>query len=77
MKIIFTLTQIEKGVSYDIQVSHTQKIKDTLRILSENLPMPENVASLQQVKEADTGRSISTDDTYEEARIYSGAQILI
>lgn len=77
MKITFTLTQIEKGISYDIQVPHTQKIQDTLRILSENLPMFEDVASLQQVKDADTGKTISTEDTYENARIYSGAKILI
>lgn len=77
MKIIFTLTQTKKGLSYDIQVSHTQKIKDTLRILSENLPMFANAESLLQVTEADSGRVISTENTYEEARVYSGAEILL
>lgn len=77
MKITFTLTRTDKGSSHDIQVSDTQKIKDTLQVLKENLPMFADIPNVLCVVEADSGRKISTEDTYEKARIYSGAELYI
>ena len=77
MKITFTLTQTNKGISYDIQVSHEQRIKDTLQILRENLPMFADVSDVDYVIDADSGKNLSTEDTYGTARVYSGAELLI
>lgn len=77
MKITFTLTQVDKGTSHDIQVSNTQKIKDTLEVLKDNLPMFADIPTEVHIKEADSGREIGIEDTYEQARVYSGAELLI
>lgn len=77
MKITFTLTQVGKGISHDIQAASTQKISDTLQVLKENLPAFADITSAIKVIEADSGREIQIEDTYEQARIYSGAQLLI
>lgn len=77
MKITFTLTRISKGTSYDIQVLDEQRIKDTLQVLKENLPMFADISDVFHVEDADSGRKISTEDTYEKAKIYSGAELLI
>ena len=77
MKITFTLTQVDKGISYDIQADSTQKISDTLHVLKDNLPVFADISLENSVIEADSGRKIQIGDTYEQARIYSGAQLLI
>lgn len=77
MKITITLTKLKQGKSYDIQVSDTQKITDTLQVLQDNLRMFEHAEVIQSVREKETGRRIMTECTYEEAKIYSGAELLI
>ena len=77
MKITFTLTQIDKGKSFDIQVPGEQKIKDTLQVLKENLPAFMDMPEVTQIQEADSGRVIHVEETYEQAHIYSGAELLI
>lgn len=77
MKITITFTQMKQGKSYDIQVSGAQKIEDTLQVLQDNLHMFEQPEAIRIVQERETGRKIATECTYEEARIYSGAELLI
>lgn len=77
MKITITLTKLNQGKSYDVQVSDAQKIIDTLQVLQDNLRLFECVETIQTVREKETGRRIMTESTYEEARIYSGAELLI
>lgn len=77
MKITFTLTQVDKGLSRDIQVSNTQRIVNTLQVIKENLPVFADISLKDRITEADSGREINIEDTYEQARIYSGAELLI
>lgn len=77
MKITITLTRPNQKRSYDIQVSHIQKIEDTLQVLKENLPMFADIAQTSYVKDAESGRKIDIHFTYEQARIYSGTKLLI
>lgn len=77
MKITFTLTQVDKGLSQDIQISNTQRIIDTLQVLKENLPVFADISLEERIIEADSGREINIENTYEQAHIYSGAELLI
>lgn len=77
MKITYTLTRPDKGVSHDIQVSDAQKVKDTMQVLAENLSVFADLPKVPCIVEAESGRKISVEDTYEEARIYSGAELYI
>lgn len=77
MKITITFTQMKQGKSFDIQVSGGQKIEDTLQVLQDNLHMFEQIDKICMVREKETGRKIGTECSYEEARIYSGAELLI
>ena len=77
LKITITLTKPEQGKSYDIQVSNTQKIKDTLQVLQDNLLLFDNTDAIRTIRESGTGRWIDTEQTYEEAKVYSGAELLI
>lgn len=77
MKITFTLTQVNTGKSFDIQVSSEQQIKDTLQVLQENLPAFKDLPEAPYIEEAETGKQIDTEETYEQAHIYSGARLCI
>lgn len=77
MKIIFTLTQVNIGNSFDIQVSSEQRIKDTLKVLKENLPAFSELSEAPYIEEAEAGRRIDIEETYEQAHIYSGARLCI
>lgn len=77
MKITITLTRSDQKRSYDIQVPHIQKIEDTLQVLKDNLPMFADVPQVSYVEDAESGRKIDTQYTYEQAHIYSGAKLLI
>lgn len=77
MKITVTLTQEKTGRSCDIQVSDTQKIEDTLTVLKENLTAFGGINRTAYVKEAESGRKIDVKATYEQAHIYSGAELLL
>ena len=77
MKITITVKLLQSDESYDIQVSDSQKISDTLRILKDNLPMFRNIEEVENVKEKDSGRIISTEFTYAQAHLYSGNELLI
>ncbi len=77
MKITITLTRPDQTKSCDIQVSHIQKIADTLQVLKENLPMFADLSETSYIKEAESGRKIDICLTYEQAHIYSGTKLLI
>ena len=77
LKITITLTKPEQGKSYDIQVSNTQKITDTLQVLQDNLLLFDNAERIRTIRENGTGKRIDTEQTYEEAKVYSGAELII
>lgn len=77
MKITITMKLLQSNESYDIQVSDSQKIIDTLRILKDNLPMFRFIEEVEHVKEKDSGRIISTEFTYAQMHLYSGNELLI
>lgn len=77
MKITITLTQEKTGRSFNIQVSDTQKIEDTLIVLKENLAAFANLNDAVYVKEADSGRRIAVSSTYGQAHIYSGSELIL
>ncbi len=77
MKITITITLPQRARSYDIQMEDTQKITDTLQVLQDNLLLFRHAEQIRTVREKETGRQIDTEQTYEQAMIYSGAELLI
>lgn len=77
MKITITVTMPQCAKSFDIQMEDTQKITDTLQVLQDNLLLFRSVKEIRTVREKETGRRIDTEQTYEQAMIYSGAELLI
>ena len=77
MKITITMTWPGKNRSYNIQVPHVQRIADTLQVLKDNMPIFADIPRIDYVKDAETGRKISIQNTYEEAHLYSGTELLI
>lgn len=77
MKITITITLPQRDRSYDIQMEDTQRITDTLQVLQDNLLLFGHAEKIQTVREKETGRQIDTAQTYEQARIYSGTELLI
>lgn len=77
MKITITLAREGQNRDYDIQVSHIQKIEDTLQVLRDNLPAFADLAQTLYIKDMESGRRINTQLTYEQAQSYSGAKLLI
>lgn len=77
MKITITVTMPQCAKGFDIQMEDTQKITDTLQVLQDNLLLFRSVKEIRTVREKETGRRIDTEQTYEQAMIYSGAELLI
>lgn len=77
MKITITITEPTLNKSFDIQVDSKQRIKTTLRVLSENIPELENVGAAPGVRIKSSGRQILANETYEEAGIYTGMELLV
>lgn len=77
MKITITITMPQNARSYDIQMEDTQKITDTLQVLQDNLLLFRHAEQIRTVREKETGRQIDTEQTYEQAMVYSGAELLI
>lgn len=77
MKITITITLPQRARSYDIQMEDTQKITDTLQVLQDNLLLFRHAEQIRTVREKETGRQIDTEQTYGQAMIYSGAELLI
>lgn len=77
MKITITITHGRTGKSYDIQVSDEQRIEETLDVLKNNLPIFSDIGDAAYIREKESGRRVTTDLTYAQAHIYSGAELLI
>lgn len=77
MKITITITIPQRARNFDIQMEDTQKITDTLQVLQDNLLLFQHAERIRTVREKETGRQIDTEQTYEQAMIYSGAELLI
>lgn len=77
MKITITITLPQRARSYDIQMEDTQKITDTLQVLQDNLGLFRHAEQIHTVRDNETGRQIDTEQTYEQAMIYSGAELLV
>lgn len=77
MKIMITMEIPSIGQGFDVQMDQKQRIKTTLRVLAENrrefLPFRDNLI----VRVKNSGRQISTEQTYEDAGIYNGTVILL
>ncbi len=77
MQITVTITEPTMNKSYDIQVDNKQRIKTTLKVLSENIKGLENWGKAHGVRIKNSGRQISGDVTYEEADIYTGMELTV
>jgi len=55
----------------------TQKITDTLQVLQNNLRLFQHAEKIRTVRDKETGRRIDTEQTYEQAMVYSGGELLI
>lgn len=78
MKLSMTITNSMTGISYDFQLDQGQKIGTTLKVLKEGvsdlfnkLTEPVFLLSLR------SSRRLLLEQTYEEAHIYSGDELLL
>lgn len=65
------------GEYIDIYVENEQRIKTTIRVLSENVFIGWGDREISEVRIRDTGRRVPAAKTYQEADIYSGAKISV
>jgi len=63
--------------SYDIQVDSEQRIKTTLYVMKENLQGIASFLDDVEVREKRSGRKIDINQTYEEAKIYTGFELMV
>lgn len=63
--------------SIDIQIDQKQRIKTTLRVLAENRMEFLPFKHIPTIKIENSGRRVSTEQTYEEACIYNGTVLLL
>ena len=77
MKIKITITDVSVDKKIDIQVDNEQRIKTTLRVLSENITEFNSFQNIKEVQIESSGRRVSTELTYTEAEIYTGAELLL
>lgn len=77
MKITITIINSNTNAKYDIQVDQSQRIATTLKVMSENLMGMGQIYPNHFIREADSGRILLTEYSYEENKIYSGAKLLI
>ena len=71
------MLNIVSGMKTDIQVDNQQRIKTTLRVLNENMNEFIFGETIDQIGIKSSGRRVSTESTYEEAKIYTGDILLI
>jgi len=63
--------------SYDIQVDDEQRIKTTLHVMKENLQGVASFLNDVEVREKRSGRKIDVNQTYKEAKIYTGFELMV
>lgn len=76
MKLTITVTDMVTKQSFDIQVDSGQRIGTTLKVLNENIP-DFDWNGQERVQSRRTNRRIRLQQTYEEAKIYTGDQLWI
>jgi hypothetical protein len=76
MKQVISIS-IENGKTYDIQMDSGQRIKTTLRVLKENIRDLNSSLDDIEIREKRSGRKIDSEQTYEEAKIYTGFELII
>lgn len=78
MKLNVTITNSITGVSYDLQFDQRQKIGTTLRVVKEGLPdLFNKVTEPAFLLSFRSSRRLLSEQTYEEAHIYSGDELLL
>ncbi len=77
MKITITISEAISNKSFDIQVDNRQRIKTTLKVLSENIAGMEHLANVNGIQIKSSGRQVSGDDTYENVGVYTGMELIV
>ena len=77
MKITITITDVKTDKKIDIKVDNEQRIKTTLRVLSENIEEFNSFQDIKEIQIESSGRRIPTELTYTEAEIYTGTELLL
>lgn len=77
MKITITIIDYKNDKKLDIQVDNEQRIKTTLRVLSENIIDCASFQTITEVQIKNSGRRVSAELTYSEAEIYTGTEIVL
>lgn len=77
MLVTLTLIKEKQEQSFDVQVPDSQPIYETLKILQDNMRMFAHADSIDTVREKQTGRKIDVHNTYQQEKIYSGAELVI
>lgn len=77
MKIIVTVINSASDKKFDVQIDDQQRIKTTIRVLSENIEEFSSFQNIEEIQIKESGRRISTELTYKEADIYTGTEILL
>ena len=77
MLVTLTLIKEKQGSSFDVQVPDSQPIVETLKILQDNMRIFAQVDRIDTVREKRTGRKIDVNNTYQQEKIYSGAELII
>ena len=76
MKQTLTISIVGAG-SYDIQMDSEQRIATTLKVLGESVGELAPLLREVEIREKRSGRKIETSQTYEEALLYTGAELLV
>lgn len=77
MLVTLTLIKEKQEKSFDVQVPDSQPIFETLKILQENMNMFAQADRIDTVRDKRTGRKIDVHNTYQQEKIYSGAELVI
>lgn len=77
MLVTLTLIKEKQEKSFDVQVPDSQPILETLKILQDNMRMFAQVDRIDTVRDKRTGRKIDVHSTYQQEKIYSGAELVI
>jgi len=76
VKQTLTISIVGAG-SYDIQMDSEQRIATTLKVLGESVGELAPLLREVEIREKRSGRKIETSQTYEEALLYTGAELLV
>ena len=77
MKITITVIDGRNNQKLDIQVDDEQRLKTTLRVLGENIEAFYFFQKIKEVQIKNSGRRVSVELTYREAKIYTGTEIVL